>query len=158
LKVSKPLRNRARDLLRDKREVIAKWFGVDAPPSDPCDPDSTPTPDITRWTIGDEAYPKYEALARWALPKESLSDGIVRGTYGALSGWSHPNFIAAAEHLADEGFAYRYEGDYLKRLFGLAISASDTALKCWLGYYDHDHDATVERLFAVASAWETLGE
>ena len=88
---------------------------------------------------------------------KTLSNGTVRGTYAALSGWSHPNFLAAAEHLADEGFAYSYQGDYLQRLFGLAISASDTALKCWLGYYDHDHDATVERLFSVASVWESLG-
>jgi hypothetical protein len=158
LRVEKRFRNRARDLLRDKRVLVAEWFGVEKPPLDPCDPESQPTPWIAEWTIGGEEYPKYEALARWALSDESLSNSAVGGTYAALSGWSHPNFIASAEHLADQGFQYRYDGDYLHRLFGLAISSTDTALKCWLGYYDHNHDATVDELFAATTAWEGLGK
>jgi hypothetical protein len=152
-------RNNARDSLRSARELITeKWFKTIKPLSDPCDPDSPSSPTISEWIIGGEKYPKYEALARWALASGSLSNAASRGTYAALSGWSHPNFVAAAEHFNDEQTAYTYDADYLQRLFSLALFGFMTAFKYWLGYCDHNHDYIVANLDAIAADWERMAE
>jgi hypothetical protein len=149
LEVEQFICEKADALLREEKLQIQGWFDCSRSPAD-----------VTKWVIEGEAYPSYRELAQWALKKNDEEDaqslGVLKGTYSALSGWSHPNFLAAAEHLAPRGFGYGYSPDYLKRLFGLAISATDKAIKAWLGYYDQDHDVTVERLWEISSAWEAL--
>jgi hypothetical protein len=88
----------------------------------------------------------------------SISDQVAKGTYAALSAFSHPSVIAGRElrTLRDQRMVYEHDFGYVERVLRFALLGLGDALKHWLGYYDHDHDRLVAALDSVADDWDAL--
>ena len=152
IRADKDQQKRVAVIERDFREVIRAWFEVVQPSTDPENPNSLDATANT-WTIDGEHYPNYLELAEWAIAGGTISAPVAKGTYAALSGWSHPNFIAATEHRAtDQSYAYNF--DFLQRLLQLALFGYLKAFKAWSGYYEFNADEFDERCDQIAAVWE----
>jgi hypothetical protein len=125
---------------------------------DPCDEESVFSSDVSKWKVEGESYPTYEKLSRWAIRGDAFSGRIALGTYGALSSFSHPSFIAGREHrvVDNSRLTYTYDFDYIRRLISLAIFGLTGAFKMWVGYYDWEHDVLVARLDEIADKWDEV--
>lgn len=138
---------------RSIREDVEKWFpAIVKPLLNPNDPNSF-DPSVNTWTIGGERYPTYSDLSVWAIAGEATSVARAKGTYAALSGWSHPNFIASME-LRSPNHSYDYDFDFLQRLLQLALFGYLKALKAWSGYYDFNADRFTSECDRLAATWE----
>jgi hypothetical protein len=147
------------DTIRDGRALAEGWFtNIEKPTVDPGDSMSPPSSDVSKWIIEGESYPTYQKLARWAVTGEEFSGRVALGTYGALSSFSHPSFIASREHreVVEQRITYSYSFDYVERLIRLALFGLANAFKHWLSYYDVEHDTLVAHLDQIAASWEAL--
>jgi len=147
--------------VRQQRAQLEGWFKFSKPPSEPCDPDSSPAPDVALWTVGDEAFPTFEKLTHYAMGDGGVSYRPAKGTYGALSCFSHPNVVASWEHRRMEGeadpyIAYTYTPTYVERLMRTAIVGVGNAFSRWLGYFDNDHDRLHAKMSDILNRWEAL--
>jgi hypothetical protein len=88
--------------VRAQREQMERWFTFQKPLSNPCIAFSAPTADISQWSCGDETFPTFEKLAHYAMSDGDVERRTAMGTYGALSCFSHPNFVASREHRRNE--------------------------------------------------------
>lgn len=146
--------------VRQNRTQIESWFSdIHRPPEDASDSDSLPTSEVAKWSINGETYPTYEHLAKWALDDGTISGRTAIGTYGALSSFSHPSFVASREHRIVDGqrVTFSYDFGYIERLVRLALFSFSRAFKLWLSYYDHDHDRLVAHLDEIQAKWEAIG-
>jgi hypothetical protein len=147
--------------VRQQRAQLEGWFVFSKPPSNPCDPESSPSPDPALWTVGDEAFPTFEKLTHYAMGDGGVPYRPAKGTYGALSCFSHPNVVASWEHRRMEGeddryISYTYTPTYVERLIRTAIVGVGNAFSRWLGYFDNDHDRLHAKMSEILSLWEAL--
>lgn len=135
--------------VRAHRDRLETLFVVEKPPSDPCDPESKPTPDISRWVVGGERYPNYVANAGFALEAQSMAHATGKATYDGLSGFSHPSVVFSREHrtIADDGrVTYTYQPSDLEKSVRLAAFGLLDAFRYWASYYGAAPDAVQRRV------------
>jgi hypothetical protein len=159
LKPAPEIRKEIEKLFRGERKKIESWLTFDAPLEDPCNINSGRVPDISKWTCEGEAFPTFEKLAAWALLDDNeISKRQATGTYGALSCFSHPNFIASREvqSEADGRIVYTYNVEYVDKLVRLAVFGAGNALNRWIAYYDYDHDRIHGLLDTALCKWDDL--
>ena len=143
---------------QNERQLLEQWFKVEKESNDPCNPDSGPTSDISKWTLDGERYPNYTQLAHWILAEGTIGKKKAGGTYAGLSSFSHPNFIASREARTVEGstVSYTYGLDYTERLIRLALFSFCYTLKRWASYYDANFDALAAETDSVIERWDAL--
>jgi hypothetical protein len=159
LRPAPDIRKEVEKLFRGERKKVESWLTLDAPLQDPCDINSGRVADISKWTCEGEAFPTFEKLAAWAmLDDDNISKSQAVGTYGALSCFSHPNFVASREVQSQSAgrIAYSYNAGYVDKLVRLAVCGSGNALNRWIAYYDYDHDRIHALLDTVLGKWEEL--
>jgi hypothetical protein len=146
-------RKRVANDMRKVRTLVEEWFDIEKPLAGT---GAAPTPLVADWIIEGETYPTYESLSRWAIADRSISDGIAKGTYAALSAFSHPSFVAARELqlVRDNRSVYEHPVSYVERLLRLALFGLSDALKHWIAYFDWDHDRIVFLLDDIADRWD----
>lgn len=137
--------------LRTDRSLVGEWFKIDQPPVNPLDPGLGLDPEITHWTIGGETYPAYGQLAHLAL-NEKITRGRARGLYAALSGWSHPNFLASRIHNGPDG-TYVHSIAHLKDLLEVALLSYANELLRITEYFDANRDLIGAELDGLFDRW-----
>jgi DNA-binding transcriptional MerR regulator len=117
--------------------------------------------DLTRWNVEGESYPNFERAAHLALEASNLTPAQAKGSYAALSGFSHPSVLFSAEHELEideitTGFVYRQED--LEKTVALALFAFLEGVAHWVGYYhDLDEDDPIRlRLGTVSDAFNKV--
>jgi hypothetical protein len=108
-----------------------------------------------------EAFPSFEKLAHYAMSYGDVERRTAMGTYGALSCFSHPNFVASRELRRNESdddpyLVYSHDATYVEKLVRMAIVGIANALNRWIGYNDHDHDRLHAKMSEVLEQWENL--
>jgi hypothetical protein len=142
--------------LRTDFGLIGQWFAVLPAKAEAARLAGNKVPPISGVTIGGERYPKYTDLAHFAL-NARVSEDRARGLYSALSGWSHPNFLAARIHNGPDG-TYVHSFGHLADLIEAALLSYANALQRFIEYFDANRDpigATLEKLFG---RWYALTE
>ena len=151
MRASKEEQNMMAALERSIRSDVKKWFAPVQPLTDPNHPESL-DPTASTWTIKGETYPNYGELAEWAVAGGKVSAAQAKGIYAALSGWSHPNFIAGTR-MRGADHSYVYDFDSLQWLLTHALYGYFYALKAWSGYYDFNADKIVEDCERLVTVW-----
>jgi hypothetical protein len=144
--------------LRTSRAFVVDKFKVERPHIDPSDESSKLSEDVTTWVIEDQVFPDFTGFAPWAISGEGISVQVAKGTYDALSSFSHPNFVAAREHRFVDGdrITYRHDFDYTERLLRYALIGFVEALKHWITYFNVVQEDAVESLDEFQGRWEAL--
>jgi hypothetical protein len=137
--------------LRTDRSLVGEWFTIDQPPENQLDPNLGLDPEIAHWTIGGEKYPGYGQLAHLAL-NEKITRGRARGLYSALSGWSHPNFLASRIHNGP-GDTYIHSIAHLKDLLEVALLSYANELLRITEYFDANRDLIGAELDGLFDRW-----
>jgi|GEM_PF-1563193 len=155
MRAPKEEQNLMKKLERSIRGDVQKWFKPIQPLMDENDPDSF-NPTASTWTIRGETYPNFSELAEWSLAGGKVTAAQAKGSYAALSAWSHPNFIAATRTRASD---HRYVYDFVsvRWLLTNPLFGYFYALKGWSGYYDFDaarFEAECDRLVSIWQAIE----
>jgi hypothetical protein len=151
------VRKALRDALRSNRTLVTdEWFKTEKPPVNKLDPSLGETSDISKWTIGGEPYPTFKQFSFFALSDGTLSMGHARGLYSVLSGWSHPNFLAARIHETPAGDRYTHTAGHLKDLLELGLRSFAGALLARVEYHDVDRNRIGGDLDEVMSGWRDL--
>lgn len=137
-----------RDDLVAIRDRLEELFEVVKPPSDPCDESSDPTPTVSEWTLDGERYPNYaEMTAKLVAPEGPRRKGV--GSYGGLSGFSHPNVVFSREHrhiAADGSMTYSYSAADLEKDTRFAAFILLDGARHWASYNEAGRDALQDRI------------
>jgi hypothetical protein len=140
------------EAVRAQRSKLESWFSVEKPVGS----DSS---EVSKWVVEDQEYPTYEKLARWVLDETTAPGRAALGTYGVLSSFSHPSYIAGREHriiVDDKSITYSYSADYIDKVVRLALFGFTKALSHWMGYFDQGHEALLSGLQSIEHEWEAL--
>lgn len=154
---SKAPKREAREELVRLRGLLDEWFDVDRPPVDPFDASSDPTPQIDQWSVESQTYPNYaDATAR------VVSDGPRRkaiGSYGGLSGFSHPNVVFSREHRhidADGAVTYSYPAMDLEKATRFAAFVMLNGARRWAAYFEASKDELQQRIDELGARMDEI--
>jgi hypothetical protein len=145
--------------VRAHRKLLEDLFTVEKPPSDPCDPDSKPSEDMSLWVVEGEPYPDYGTNAGHALETESTTHAQGKATYGGLSGFSHPSVIFSREHRTidgDGGVTYTYLFTDLERSARHVAFGVLDGFRYWTAYYDAAPDAVQARIDDLGDRMDSI--
>jgi hypothetical protein len=134
--------------------LIGSWFAVLPAKAEAARIAGKRVPPIDGLSIGGERYPKYSALAHYALAGE-VDEDRARGLYAALSGWSHPNFLAARIHGTPSG-KYEHSFGHLADLLEASLLTYANALLRLTEYFDENRERIGSELGSVFDAWYSL--
>jgi hypothetical protein len=155
--------NEHRSFLRREQSrlnhLLEDWFEVERPPSDPADESSKPTKDVTLWVIEGECYPSLTKIAELGMGRGHVDAGLAAGSYGVLSGFSHPSLFFGQEHRnvgEDSTVTYTYRYIDLEKLTRLGVLTFMDGVRHWLGYYCANQATAIERTDAIATALDSI--
>lgn len=148
----------ARERLVTIRERLEELFEVGKPLTDPCNELSGPSPAISEWTIDAEQYPNYAATtALLVSPDGPRRKGV--GSYGGLSGFSHPNVVFSQEHrhiAADGSMTYVYSAADLEKDARFAAFVLLDGARHWASYHEAGKEKLQERIDRLGAALDAV--
>ncbi len=155
------VRSELRDEARAQQRQLEQWFSIDRPPDNKCDENSPPTGDVRRWVVGGETFPDLGASATYALEPGGIGKIAAKGTYAALSGFSHPNVVFSREHRdidAGSRITFRYERQEIEKDVRMALFSFTEGIKQWIWYYDPEQERVIACLDDISERLEAICE
>ena len=153
LEADTEVRSELRGEAKAQQQQLEQRFSIDRPPDNKCDENSPPTGDVRRWVVGGESFPDLGASATYALKPGGIGEMAAKGTYAALSGFSHPNVVFSREHRdIDAGLriTFRYERQEIEKAVRMALFSFAESVKQWVRYYDAKQEQVNARLDDIA--------
>jgi hypothetical protein len=146
---------------RAQQRQLKKWFDVVQPTDDECDDTSSPTGDVRRWIVSGETFPSLTASAEYALEHGGIAKIAAQGTYGGLSGFSHPNVAFSREHRiidAEGHITFVYDREAIGKAVRMALLSFTDGVKHWVGYFDADQQRVIRRLNHIADRLDAAAD
>jgi len=153
------MRSELRSEARAQQRQLERWFGVDRPPDNKCDEHSPQTGDVRRWVVSGETFPGLGESAQYALQPGGIGEMVAKGTYAALSGFSHPNVVFSREQRdIDTGgrVSFRCRSQDIEKAVRMALLSFTECIKQWVRYYEADQERVVALLDDIADRLDSI--
>jgi len=159
LDADRDIRNKLKAEAKAHQANLKKWFSVYQPPHDKCDEKSPQTGDVTRWTVNGESFPSLTTATHFALESAGIKPETSKGTYGGLSGFSHPNVAFSRERRdigPDAKITFRQEPEEMEKCARMALLRFAVSVKNWVNYYQAEQDRVITKLDEIGYRLEIL--